>query len=85
MYTFKEGITTMAEVSTSTITTPAVLDERVACVRAKLRSTPQGHQMLQNLSPVGMVQTDRHNVDFASCDVVDFTDWQQWSQWPQSY
>lgn len=75
----------MVEISTSTITTLAVLDERVARLRTKLRTTPQGHKMMQKLSPAGVVKTDRNNVDFANCDIVDFTDWQQFSQWPQSY
>lgn len=75
----------MAEMNTSTIPTSADLDERVEHMRAKLRSTPRGQQMIQKLAPVDMVKTGPYDVDFASRDIIDFTDWQQWSQWPQSY
>lgn len=74
----------MVEINTGTTTTPAVLDERVARLRAKLRSTPQGHQIVRDLSPVSMVKTDHDTIDFASRDIVDFTDWRQWGQqWSQ--
>ena len=75
----------MPEISTSTTVNPAKLDERVAQLRAKLPTTPQGRKVMQALSPVGMVKTERNSVDYTSRDIVDFTDWQQWSQWPQSY
>lgn len=75
----------MAAMNTSTFPNSAVLDERIKDLRAKLRSTQQGHRIMQKLAPVGIVKTDPHNVDFTSHDIIDFTDWQQWSQWPQSY
>lgn len=69
-YLFKEGITSMTEV------TPATLEERVVRLRADLLSTPQGQKKIMELSPAGMVKTDP--------DIVNFTSWQQWSQWSQS-
>ena len=65
-----ENVTNMAEVA------PATLEERVARLRARLYSSPQGRKTMIELSPPGMVQTNPN--------IINFTDWQQWSQWSQS-
>lgn len=67
----------MAEnVTNTTKVAPATLEERVARLRAKLSSSPQGRKTIIELSPPGMVQTNPN--------IINFTDWQQWSQWSQS-
>lgn len=75
----------MAEISSSTHALPASLDERVARVREQLRSTSQGHKMMQALSPAGLVKMDHASLDAVTRAIVDFTDWENFSQWPQSW
>lgn len=74
----------MTETTGIAESTPATLDERVAGMRAKLRSTRWGYQMMQDLAPVDMANTDAHNFASDSHIIVDFTDWRQWGQqWSQ--
>ena len=61
------------------------LAERAAHLRADFLSSPEGHNMMMELSPIGMAPpTVTVQPTF---DMVDFCDWSQsWSQsWPQSY
>lgn len=75
----------MTETSTSANTLPTSLDERVARVREQLRTTSQGHKMMQDLSPMSLVKTDHSSLDAVTRAIVDFTDWENFSQWPQSW
>lgn len=64
------------DITNTTATAPTTLEERVARLREKLCSSPQGRKTMIEFSPAGMVQTNPN--------IINFTDWQQWSQWSQS-
>jgi hypothetical protein len=53
------------------------LNERVAKLRERLNSSPEGRVIVQRLVPTDRLQSAEHKA-------MDFCDWQQFSQWPQS-
>lgn len=65
----------MEEITRTTESASATLEERMAQVRTALCSTPQGGVTLVELTPQGMVHTNGN--------IVDFTSWSQ--SWPQSW